>query len=191
MNRRDKLAIGLAVIFEVISIISAINSFLTKNRRTMLLSILAIVCFTIPFIISAGANKKKIKLPHGFNVEGTLFIFGTQYLGEVQGFYLKYWWWDLLMHGSFGILTVIILLNINQGIIKKGPHVTEKRYKFLNKIYALSLSIALGTLWEIFEYAGDVFFKTNMVKGGLEDTITDILIHIIAALITVIFYRTN
>lgn len=40
----------------------------------------------------------------------------------------------------------------------------------------------------MFEFVGDYLFKTSMVKGGLEDTSTDLLVKIIAAFITSIIY---
>jgi len=55
-------------------------------------------------------------------------------------------------------------------------------------IFAFSFSVALGTIWEAFEFSGDFLFKTGMVKGGLEDTSTDILINIAASLITSAYY---
>jgi hypothetical protein len=187
MNIKNKIAIVLTIIFEITTIMFGFKSLKSGNSRDFLISILVGICFLIPFMISAIANRKKILLPSGFNIVSILFIFGTQYLGELRKFYTRYWWWDLLLHGVFGIYTVIISLNISQGIISKNQGTSQRRYKILNKIYAFSFSVALGTIWEIFEYVGDYLFKTKMVKGGLEDTATDLLVHLIAAFVTAVF----
>ena len=68
------------------------------------------------------------------------------------------------------------------GLLKGGKKLL--RFTLFAIIFAFSFSIALGTLWELFEFVGDYLFKTNMVKGGLEDTSTDLLVKVVAAFIT-------
>ena len=151
---------------------------------------MAIVGILLPFIITRIAMAKKIKLPSSFELISLLFIILTLYFGEINKFYVLFWWWDLLLHGMFGSYVVIIALHLIQGIIIKEKNSTDERFTLFTVIFAFSFSITLGTLWELFEFLGDYFFNANMVNGGLEDTATDLLIKTLFAFITcIICYR--
>lgn len=189
-NKNGSLAIGMVVLFEIIVIASAIASIISGQWKNLGLSLLGIVCLPIPFIIAGIAAKKNILLPLSFEYIMLVFIFLAQYFGEIRGFYFKFWWWDLFLHALFGCYMVIVGLYASDGIITKKNGITEKRFTFLRVFYAFCFAIALGTLWEVFEFVGDYLVKSHMVKGGLEDTMTDLIVKILSAFITsVIFYR--
>jgi len=187
-NRNSKLAAAIAVLIEIILITRVILCIISKQWNNLALLFLAVVCVIIPFIITGVADKKNIVLPHSFQLIAVVFVILTQYLGEIKKFYITFWWWDLFLHAISGSYAVIIALHLIQGIIIMKKDVTKQRFTFFTSIFAFSFSIALGTLWEIFEFTGDYLFKTHMVKGGLEDTSTDLIVKIIAALITSIIY---
>lgn len=192
-NRHSKLSIGIAVFFEIILIITAISSIISRQFESLFLFPGAIICIILPFIITRIANKKKILLPSSFEFISLLFILLSLYFGEIMKVYTTVWWWDLFIHGMFGSYAVIVALHLIQGIIIKEKETTEKRFTIFTLIFAFSFSITLGTLWEMIEFLADYFFKADMVTGGLEDTATDLLIKIFFAFITSIicYYRSN
>ncbi|MDV3429318.1 MAG: hypothetical protein LIR50_20215 [Bacillota bacterium] len=183
-NRNSKLAAAIAVLIEIILITSVILCIISKQWSKLALLFLAVVCIIVPFIITGIADKKDIVLPSSFQLISVLFVILAQYFGEIKNFYLTFWWWDLLLHTISGSYAVIIALYLIKGIIIKEKDATMQRFTFFALIFSFCFSIALGTLWEMFEFTGDYLFKTTMVKGGLEDTATDLIVKIIAALIT-------
>ncbi|SFA99584.1 hypothetical protein [Clostridium frigidicarnis] len=187
-NKNNKPTIWIAILFEIILIITSIESISSKQWNTLILSLLAIACIILPFIITHIANTKNLILPYSFKLISLLFIFLSLYFGEIKKFYVIFWWWDLLLHSIFGIYAVIIALHLIQGIIIKDTAVTEKKFGIFIIVFAFSFSITLGTLWEMFEFLGDYLFNLNMVNGGLEDTASDLLIKILSAFITTIIY---
>jgi len=46
-----------------------------------------------------------------------------------------------------------------------------------------ALGVAVGTIWEIFEFLIDRFFGLNMQKSGLVDTMTDLMINAAGSLV--------
>ena len=50
-------------------------------------------------------------------------------------------------------------------------------------VFSFCFAIALGALWEIFEFAMDSFFGFNMQKTGLRDTMWDMIVNTVGALI--------
>lgn len=104
-------------------------------------------------------------------------------------FHTIFGWWDLFLHGMFGSYAVIIALHLIQWIIVKEKNTTEQRFTIFTSIFAFSFSITLGTLWEIFEFLSDYFFKIDMTNGSIEDTATDLLLTILLAFITLIIWH--
>lgn len=186
-NQNSKLAIGIAILFEIISLINAVFNIISKQWFNLYLLFLLIVSITLPFIITHIANKKNLMLPSSFQLISLLFILAAQFLGEFLRFYTVFPWWDLFLHGAFGGYTVIIGFHLIQGIFKRGENVSKEKFAIFTIIFAFSISITLGVLWEIFEFLSDYFFKTDMTSGSLEDTMTDLIIKASLALVSSIF----
>jgi len=189
-DKSTKLAYFLVVTFEVIIIITGISAFIMKEMSNFYLYLLAIICLFIPFLITYICNKKCIILPKHFQSISLIIIFLAQYFGEILNFYLIIWWWDLLIHILFGGYFVILSSYVVQSIVKKESRITESRFLILVLLFSFNFSLTLGTFWEVFEFVGDFLFKTNMVKGGLDDTMTDLISHIISAfIVSLLLYR--
>lgn len=120
-------------------------------------------------------------VPVEIQVFAILFIFATLFLGEIGNFYERYWWWDLVLHTSSGVLLgllgflVLYLLNETDAV---NLHM---RPAFLS-FFAFFFSVGLGALWEIFEFAMDQIFGLTMQKpmfgdpSGLTDTMWDLIV---------------
>ncbi|MEA3323353.1 MAG: hypothetical protein U9Q12_03965, partial [Patescibacteria group bacterium] len=54
---------------------------------------------------------------------------------------------------------------------------------FFVALFAVCFSMAVAVVWEIFEYVMDIGFGTNMQKSGLVDTMEDLIVATIGALI--------
>lgn len=187
-NINDRVAIVVAVLFEIILISNAIFKILSNHWDDLYQYWVAITCIIIPFIVTKIANHKKIVLPSTFQLASVSFILLALFFGEIMQFYTKFWWWDLFLHGTFGCYTVIIGVHIMQGIIVKPNDVTIKRYAIFTLILSFCFTITLGTIWEMIEFLADYFFNADMVNGGLEDTATDLLIKMFGALCTSLIY---
>ncbi len=187
-NKYNKTAKIISVIFETMTIFTGFMALTQKDYKVAKLSIIASLSILIPFILIFLAKKKKLNLPISFPLFSVIFIFAAQYFGEIHRYYDKIWWWDLMLHAIFGSYMVITFLHLTKGIIRMEIEITRKRYVMTTALFAFCFAVSLGTLWEIFEFSGDFIFKTGMVKGGLEDTMGDLVVKTAAALITSLIY---
>ncbi len=48
-------------------------------------------------------------------------------------------------------------------------------------LFSVSFSLAVGVLWEIFEFLIDLIFGLNMQKSGLVDTMSDLIVDFLGA----------
>jgi len=62
-------------------------------------------------------------------------------------------------------------------------------------IFSFSFAIAIGAIWEIFEFSMDQFFAMNMQKSGLVDTMGDLIVDTIGAILAAgigfIYFKTK
>ena len=98
-------------------------------------------------------------------------IFFLDSLGNFWGWYdvngiFAILWYDDLVHFVAPLLTSI-------GIFRYFFNI--KQYsKGISLALASSISFVITTLWEIYEYWSDKLFSTQMLKGGIDDTMIDL-----------------
>jgi len=142
------------------------------------LAFVALVTLALSLAPVIFADRFDIQLPVHFFAGIVVFIFGTVYLGEAFGFYEKYWWWDILLHGGsamgFGLIGFIFVFILFEGDKYAAPH-------WALALIAFCIAISIGVVWEVFEFAMDQMFGMNMQKSGLIDTMWDLIVDIIGA----------
>ncbi len=158
-------------------IVSSLVSLIQFDWPTLLISFvtLGLTAYAVHLY-----NTTEFTIPTIFITFAILFIYTTLFLGEVGDFYEKVWWWDTLLHAGsalgFGIIGVIILIFMfRQKRITASP--------FLISFFAFSFALAIGAIWEIFEFTMDKLFGFTMQKSGLMDTMSDLIIDTAGALI--------
>ena len=121
-----------------------------------------------------------IKLPMDFEIAIIFFLFATMILGEIVNFYERFWWWDILLHFSsaiaFGCTGFIILFYLN-----RTNKISSKPIWIA--LFSFSFAVSIGVMWEIFEFAMDYMFGMNMQKSGIVDTMWDLIVDVIGALL--------
>lgn len=158
-------------------IIALIGAILEKDWTILFISILVLALTFLPSLIE---KNYKIHLPIEFELVIIIFMYAALFLGEVKGYYTRFWWWDLILHagsgiafGFIGFLTLYILYK--SGKIKAKPSTIA--------IFSFSFGLAIGTMWEIFEFLVDILLQTNLQKSGLIDTMGDLIVDGLGALI--------
>ena len=132
-----------------------------------------------------------VYLPGSLQIIITLFIFGAQYLGEIKNFYDKIPWWDTMLHTTSGIILGVIGFMFVY-LLNKSYSNSIKLSPFFVVMFAFCFAVTMGVFWEFFEFSADRILGTNMQKfrfpelgqDGLVDTMTDLFVDAVGALIT-------
>lgn len=144
------------------------------------LAFVALATFGASLVPLYFARKLGVRLPASFVAVIVLFIFSTLFLGEAFDFYNRFWWWDIALHSgaamSFGIVGVLFMLMLFKGDRYAAP-------PWAISFFAFCFAMTIGAVWEIFEYGMDVNFGLNMQKTGLDDTMKDLIVNAIGAII--------
>lgn len=168
MNRKEKVRnTTVFVVLRFLIILVIVLSVIEKNWSNILPSVIALILFTVPGFI----NKKfHIMLPGTLESIIYIFIFSAQILGEIRNFYGIIPYWDTVLHTLNGFIFAGIgfsLCDILNKSKKTKLYLSPKYIAFV----AVLFSVAVGTVWEIFEYSADIYLNKDMQKDII---VTDI-----------------
>lgn len=149
-----------------------------------------LVTLIIATLLSPVVFRKKMEMeiPAEFHLAAVIFVFASLYLGEVQSFYHRFWWWDIALHTSAGLLMGIVGLLLVYLLNESKRVELHMRPGFIS-LFAFLFAVTIGTLWEIFEFSMDQLFGLNMQKpmmgdpSGLTDTMWDMIVNAMGAFI--------
>ncbi|MCB1674973.1 MAG: hypothetical protein KDI01_01700 [Halioglobus sp.] len=137
-------------------------------------------------LVTVFSNRVAVQIPAEFQVLALVFVFSALFLGEVRSYYDKIWWWDIALHSTSGLLMGILgflLVYVLNASEKTAISMTPRFVAF----FAFIFSVAVGALWEIFEFSVDSIFGARMQKpmfndpSGLTDTMWDMIVNTIGA----------
>ena len=153
------------------------SSIWTQNWNMFFLSGVVFGLTLLPFVFQSWSE---INIPSGFVACMIFFIVATVFLGEIGDFYERFEWWDTFLHtGSaigFAMIGMLIIL-----FLLRGDHLAAP--PIMLGLMAFSFAVAIGGIWEIFEYAMDQLFGMNMQRDGLHDTMKDLIVDVIGAFV--------
>lgn len=176
-----------------------IFAFIKGDYSNIINAFTAVLGFALTFIPHAIENfsKNRIRFSDAMHIAIVLFIFAANLLGEIRSFYLRFFWWDDMLHALSGIILGLIGFTLVYAL-------NESAYVRLSPLFisafAFFFALSCGALWEIFEFAGDRLLHMNMQKylppvgttalmtdvwrydAGLVDTMTDLILDALSAL---------
>ncbi len=126
---------------------------------TLFVSSLSLLLTFLPHFIQ---RTYKVRLPGEIQLIIVGFIYAALFLGMAREWYARFWWWDSLMHGFSGVALgfagfLILYVLYKSGKLQASP--------FLIVLFAFCFAVALGAVWEIFEFGVDTFFGDNMQRA--------------------------
>jgi uncharacterized membrane protein YjdF len=174
------------IVIAVVLIMSADLGWLLYEQQWMS-AFLVVTIMSIILAPTLFGDRLPVRIPAEFQMLALLFAFGALFLGEIRNYYERIWWWDVALHVSSGLLLgilgflLIYVLNENRRIDM------QLRPRFV-ALFAFLFAVAMGTIWEIFEFSMDRLAGTNMQKpmmgdpSGLTDTMWDLIVDAFGAL---------
>ncbi len=177
MDTADKIQVSISLLLKVSLIIAILGEIMAGRWWLLFLTSLVLMSTFIPSIIT---RNYKIVLPIEFELTVTLFIYASMFLGEIKGYYTKFLWWDLILHAGSGLISgflgflIVYVLYSRKKIIMSPVFIA---------LFSFCFALALGTVWEMFEFIMDSFLGFNMQKTGLVDTMWDLIVDSCGAII--------
>lgn len=181
IDTAEKIQLVLSYLLQL-SLIMAILFFLLKEN--WLNAFLTSGIFILTLLPSLLRRNYKMHLPIEIDLAAILLIYTSLFLGEVNSYYQKLWWWDLLLHAGSGILLGIVGFLVLY-ILTREEKIHLRLSPGFSALFSGTFSLAVGVLWEIFEFCMDTLFGLNMQKSGIADTMTDLIVYTLGTFLVV------
>lgn len=171
----DRLQFAAMILIRMTLIVAIGWSIIARDWETLGMSILTYASTFIPAFLE---RQYRLYFPIEYHLVIVVFLYGSLFLGEVGDVYERFWWWDLMLHTSSGIV-----LGFVGFLILYIMHLQQRLKMSASMIAFLSFCVALaaGAVWEIFEYAADQLVGATMQNGNM-DTMGDLVVDALGAL---------
>ena len=131
-----------------------------RNYENVFLCLLTLVLMMIPSVLQATL---KIEFPSLLEIIILIFIFAAEILGEISSFYMKFPYWDTILHTINGFLCAALGLSLVD-ILNKEKRLRFELSPLFMAITAFCFSMTIGVLWEFFEFGMDTICQLDMQK---------------------------
>ena len=142
------------------------------NWMTAFLTVCILALSLLPSMLS---RRFAVRVPAEFEVVAVVFIFAAMYLGEIHGYYERFWWWDVILHMGSGFLLGIVGFLLVYVLNQHEKLELHMKPGFV-ALFSFTFALTMGTVWEIFEFGMDAAFELDMQKSGLVDTMWDLIV---------------
>jgi hypothetical protein len=181
---------------------------ISNYSRNLESALFALLTFALSFGSEVIEQGNKIDIPDILEIIIVLFIYAGLFLSSQFNLYYTFWWWDDLLHTLSGVILGFIGFIV---VYKINYRYSMDINPLLIALFSFAFAISLGVLWEIGEFTLDVITGSAHQKwdledneelmgkpyqgSGLRDTMSDLIIDTVGALITSIItyfmYKTQ
>ncbi|MDZ4261889.1 MAG: hypothetical protein U1B30_06115 [Pseudomonadota bacterium] len=175
------------VIVIILMLIMAVELVLVFYEGQWINAFLVMAIMAVTLLPDVLGRRFRVYIPPEFQLLAVIFVFAALFLGEIQSYYVRFWWWDIALHTSSGLLMGILGFLLIY-VLNENEHIDiHMRPRFM-ALFAFLFAVTVGTLWEIFEFTMDQVIGTNMQKAmlgdpsGLTDTMWDMIVNALGAL---------
>jgi len=178
----------LIFLFPFLFFLTGVISLINSAWFDLFFCFFGLLLSAIPFHIQKKTN---LNFSLWLKVFILVFIWASFTLGEMAGFYARFFWWDMLFHTCAGVVFGLLAFNLFYILNKINTSSFMVSNSFLI-LFSICFAISMGVFWEIGEFILDFFFKMNIrsdfIGESLDvDTMFDLIFTFIGAIIANIF----
>ena len=170
--REHKSSFVVYMVLRIMVILMMILQIFNKNYENVFLCILTLLLFIVPSFIQVNL---KIELPTALEITILVFIFAAEILGEIQAYYIKFPFWDTVLHTINGFLMAAIGFALAD-ILNRSKKISFQLSPAFLAIVAFCFSMTIGVIWEFFECGMDLFFGFDMQKDTIVNSISSVML---------------
>lgn len=169
---KDRSAFLVYSILRVLVLMVLVRSIWIQKWENAGICVLALCLFLIPSFLE---RKLKIELPTVLEVIIFLFIFAAEILGEINAFYIRFPFWDTMLHTVNDFLCAAVGFAMVD-ILNQNPKIKFTLSPLYLAVAAFCFSMTVGVLWEFFEFSADCFVHTDMQKDTILSSISSVML---------------
>ncbi len=168
--KQNKKAAIVYFTLRIITIAVMVRCIFLGQWESVFTCLLALTLFFLPPFVEKAF---RINLPTTLEIIAFVFVFCAEILGEIGCYYIKYSFWDTMLHTVSGFIFAAF------GFCLLDMFNRSKRFSFELSPLSLALvafcfSMTIGVLWEFFEFAADYILRTDMQKDFILSEISTV-----------------
>ncbi len=170
--REHKSSFIVYVVLRVLVILMMILQIFNRNYENVFLCALTLILLVIPSFIQV---RLKIELPTALEIIILFFIFAAEILGEIQSYYIRFPFWDTVLHTMNGFLAAAIGFALVD-ILNRSKRISFQLSPAYMAVVAFCFSMTIGVIWEFFEFGMDTIFGLDMQKDTIVSSIHSVML---------------
>lgn len=170
--REHRSSFLVYVVLRALVILVMILQIFNRNYENVFLCALTLLLLIVPSFLQVNL---KIELPTGLEIILLFFVFAAEILGEIEAYYIRFPFWDTMLHTLNGFLMAAIGFSLVD-ILNRNERFKFELSPFFVAIVAFCFSMTIGVLWEFFECAMDLFFGQDMQKDTIVHAFSSVML---------------
>lgn len=170
--REHKSSFYVYTVLRILTIVTLMFQIFSRNWESAFLALLTLIMLVIPSFLQVTL---KIELPIVLEIVVLLFIFAAEIFGEILGFYVKFPFWDDVLHTLNGFLAAAVGFSLVE-VLNKSEKLTFNLSPLFTVMVAFCFSMTIGAVWEIFEFSMDMLGGFDMQKDTVITGISSVLL---------------
>lgn len=170
--REHKSSFIVYVVLRVLVILMMVLQIFNRNYENVFLCVLTLVLLIMPSFIQV---RLKIELPTALEIIILFFIFAAEILGEIQSYYIRFAFWDTVLHTINGFLAAAIGFALVD-ILNRSKKISFQLSPAYMAVVAFCFSMTIGVVWEFFEFGMDMLFGLDMQKDTIVHSIHSVML---------------
>ncbi len=161
--KSKRLVFAVWAILRILILAVAVRSAMQGLWESFFVCLLALMLFLAPPLVE---KKLHLKLPTALEVTVLIFIFCAEILGEIECYYIKYAFWDSMLHTVNGFLFAAFGFCLVD-LLNENPNIKFQLSPTFQALTAFCFSMTIGIFWEFFEYGMDNLLMLDMQKDTI------------------------
>lgn len=170
--REHKSSFIVYVVLRMLVILMMILQIFNRNYENVFLCALTLILLVMPSFIQV---RLKIELPTALEIIILFFIFAAEILGEIQSYYIRFSFWDTVLHTMNGFLAAAIGFALVD-ILNRSKRISFQLSPAYMAVVAFCFSMTIGVIWEFFEFGMDMIFGLDMQKDTIVNSIHSVML---------------
>lgn len=168
--KKEKLTLFVYLTLRILVLLVMGLQIWHQNFENVFVCILTLILLMIPSILE---RQLKVELPGPLEVIILIFIFSAEILGEIEAFYIRFPFWDTMLHVLNGFIAAGVGFSLVD-ILNNDDRLQFQLSPIFMALVAFCFSMSIGVLWEFFEYSADHLFSIDMQKDTIVHQITSV-----------------
>ncbi len=158
--RQDKKAYVVYLVLQALILVVIVRSIMLGKYENVFTALLAELLLLIPPLLEKGFH---VDIPTTLEILAYIFVFCAEILGEIGNYYVRFPFWDTMLHTFNGFMFAAFGFCLVD-IFNKSKRFRFELSPFFLALVAFCFSMTIGVLWEFLECAADLLLKTDMQK---------------------------